>query len=126
MNPNSKASTVLAVAALCISAAAYAHHSTAMFDHSKQVTLDGTVKEFQFNNPHCFIQLLAVDSHGEQQEWSIELGAPAHLIRHGWTRNTVRPGDKLKMTINPLKDGNNGGLFVSATNAEGKDLGVQP
>lgn len=100
-----------------------AHHSFAMFDMQKQVSLTGTVKEFQFNNPHCFIQLM-VKGKGEPEEWSIEMGAPAHLIRQGWNPSTLKRGDKITVVVNPLNHGGNGGNYVSATNANGQRVGV--
>jgi hypothetical protein len=80
------------------------------------------VKEFQWNNPHCFIQLL-VPKGGARQEWSIEMGSPMHLLRHGFRPKTFNPGDKVTVVIHPMRDGSNGGDFVSATSADGTALG---
>lgn len=99
----------------------FAHHSQAMFDE-RTVMLSGTVKEFQFTNPHCYIQLL-VPTGGADEEWSIELGAPAHLIRGGWKPKTLKPGDKIVVVLNPLKDGNKGGHYQSGTWADGTAIG---
>jgi hypothetical protein len=103
----------------------FAHHSAAIFDHEKQVTLSGTVKEFQFTNPHCWIQLLVSAGDGTA-EWSIEMGSPAHLIRSGWKRNTLKPGDKITVLVNPLREGANGGGFVSAIGVDGNPIGTPP
>jgi hypothetical protein len=102
-----------------------AHHSVSMFDSEKSVTLSGTVREFQFTNPHCFIQLM-VPSEGGMVEWSVELASPAHLIRSGWKRNTLKAGDKITVIIRPARAGGNGGLFLSATGEDGKPIGVAP
>lgn len=105
-----------------------AHHSQAMFDADKKVTLSGTVKEFQFSNPHCYIQLLVPNqeqTQGGSEEWSIEMGAPAHVLRAGWKANTLKPGDKITVVINPLRDGGKGGHYMSATGADGKPFGPQ-
>jgi hypothetical protein len=110
------------IAALLTSASASAHHTFAMFDFSKSVTLAGTVKEFQWNNPHCFIQLL-VPKDGAMQEWSIEMGSPMHLLRHGLKPKTLSPGDKITVTLHPMRDGTNGGDFMSAIVADGTPVG---
>jgi Family of unknown function (DUF6152) len=114
---------LIASSALLIGPPVSAHHSAAMFDHQKQVTLSGTVKTFQFTNPHCWIQLLVSDA-GGTVEWSIEMSSPAHLIRSGWNRNTLRPGDKITVVIHPVREGSNGGSYVSATGADGKAIGA--
>ncbi|HEX3398424.1 MAG TPA: DUF6152 family protein [Steroidobacteraceae bacterium] len=107
-----------------MSAPAFAHHSVAMFDTQKQLTLSGTVRVFQFSNPHCFIQLL-VPNGSELVEWNIEMASPAHLIRNGWNRNTIKAGDKLIISINPARAGGNDGRFLSATR-DGTPIGAQP
>ena len=93
-----------------------AHHSFAMFDNKKEVTLDGTVKEFQWTNPHSWVQLIAKDpATGKDVEWSIEAGSPNGLARQGWSRHSAKPGDKASIVIHPLKDGSAGGSLVSLT-----------
>ena len=118
----------LAAVALAGALPVCAHHSQAMFDADKKLTLSGTVKEFQFSNPHCYIQLLVPTetNQGGSDEWSIELGAPAHLLRGGWKPKTLKPGDKITVIINPLRDGAKGGHYQSGTWADGKSLAVQP
>jgi hypothetical protein len=112
-----------ALASLALGSGAQAHHSFAMFDPDKNVTLSGTVRDFQFTNPHCWIQLLVPKPDStDTVEWSIEMSAPAHLVRSGWSRNTVKAGDKITVVIHPLKDGTQGGSFVSATAADGHAL----
>lgn len=103
---------------------AVAHHSAAMFDTQRHVTLTGTVREFQFTNPHCFIQLLVPNAQGLPEEWSIEMGAPAHLMRDGWKPHTLNPGDKITVTIFPTRDGSKGGNFESAVDTSGKPIGA--
>ena len=116
--------TMIGIALLAISTAAAAHHSTSMFDMEKAMTLTGVVKEFQFNNPHCFIQLLVPGEQGEV-EWSLEMGSPIHLVRSGWKRNTLKPGDRIQVLIHPVKEGSGAGQFVSVSYADGKPV-VQP
>ena len=111
--------TTLAVAALAATALtaapALAHHSFAMFDNTKNVTLEGTVKEFQWTNPHSWVQLMVKDPSGKEVEWSVEAGSPNGLSRQGWTRHAAKPGDKASIVIHPLKDGTAGGSLVSMT-----------
>ena len=110
--------------------AAQAHHSFAMFDMSKEVTVSGTVKQFQWTNPHSYIQLVVKNNRGEDEEWSLEMGAPVYLYNQGWRRSTVKAGDRLTVTIAPLRNGDKGGLLLKAVTADGKALGktaeVQP
>jgi hypothetical protein len=96
-------------------APALAHHSFAMFDSQKNVTLEGTVKEFQWTNPHTWIQIIVKDANGKDVEWSVEGGSPNGLARQGWSRLSLKPGDKASIVIHPLKDGTNGGSLVSAS-----------
>ncbi len=102
---------------------ALAHHSAAMFDQGRQITLSGTVREFQWTSPHCYIQLLASQEHTPAQEWSLEMGAPMYLYRLGWRPSTLKPGDKITVTLHPLRDGKRGGLLFKATTADGRVLG---
>jgi len=113
-----------AAAAVAVLAAgpAFAHHSFAMFDSAKNVELEGTVKEFQWTNPHSWIQLTVMEN-GKAVEYSIEGGSPNGLARRGWTRTSFKPGDKVTVTIHPLKDGSKGGSFVKAVKADGTTLG---
>ncbi len=104
-------------------ASASAHHSYAMFDRSRTVTLTGTIRQFQWTNPHSWIQIAAPDEAGVVSEWSVEMGSPFELLRVGWTPTTVKAGDKVSIQIHPVKDGSKGGGFVSGLDAEGHELG---
>ena len=111
----------LAAAASALALAAVptgAHHSFAMFDQSKTVTLKGQVAEFQWTNPHAFIELTV-----GTDRWSIELNSPNNLTRQGWRRSTLKPGDTVAVTINPLRNGKKGGLFNKVVLPDGKTLG---
>jgi hypothetical protein len=101
---------------------AVAHHSGAMFDDNKSITLQGTVKQYQWTNPHCWIQLVVPDQTG-MAEWSVEMGAPMELFRNGWRPGTLRAGDKITVVIHPMRDGSHGGLYVSAIAADGTPFG---
>jgi hypothetical protein len=118
--------TLLAVAAASLAAApALAHHSFAMFDNQKTMTLEGTVKEFQYTNPHSWVELLVKDDSGKDVQWDIEGGSPNSLARNGWKRTSLKPGDKAEVTIHPMKDGSNGGSLVSAA-VGGVQIGGPP
>ncbi len=101
--------------------ACLAHHSFAMFDMRQSLTLKGTVKQFQWTNPHCFIQVLVL-AEGATKEWSVELHSPGDMYRHGWRPGTLKPGDTVTVVIHPDRDGTTGGLFVSAIGPDGKSL----
>ncbi|HTI67123.1 MAG TPA: DUF6152 family protein [Caulobacteraceae bacterium] len=111
---------ILAGAAVALAAGpAMAHHSGAMFDSAKQVTLEGTIKEFQFTNPHSWIQLNVSDG-GKVTEWSLETGGVSGLYKRGIRASTLKPGDKVTIVVNPLKNGNAGGSVRTVTAADGK------
>ena len=111
-----------AAGALAVAASVFAHHSFAMFDQSKQVPLKGTVVEFQWTNPHAFIHIDVPNADGGTDLWKVELNSPNNLKRQGWKSSELKPGDKVTVVINPLRDGTKGGLFVSATLPDGKVL----
>ena len=105
----------------------HAHHSPAMFDFQKQMTLTGTVRLFQWTNPHSYIQLVVKPDDGPEQEWSLEMGTNVYLYNLGWRPSTVKAGDTLTVTVVPLRTGKPGaGLLVEAKTAEGKTLGANP
>jgi hypothetical protein len=98
-----------------------AHHSGAMFDDKKSVTLTGTVKAFQWTNPHCWIQVMVPAKDGPV-EWSVEMGAPFEVYRTGLRPTSLKAGDRVTVVIHPIRDGTRGGLYVSATGPDGKPL----
>jgi len=100
-----------------------AHHSFAAFDRKKEVTLTGVVKEVQWNNPHTWIQVTVTDEKGKSTEWGFECGSPNMMSRTGWTRNTLKSGDKVTVVGNPLKDGRPNAALVRVTLADGRVLG---
>jgi len=100
---------------------ALAHHSFAMFDQRKIMTLEGTVTEFQWTNPHTFIEM-DVPAAGRVVHWSIELNSPNNLRRQGWTRTSLKRGDRVTLRMNPLRDGKHGGLFLDVRLPDGRVL----
>jgi hypothetical protein len=113
-------------AALGLCGPALAHHSRAMFDTTKQIRLVGTIKDFQWTNPHCWIQVLVPDPANpaaDPVEWGVEMGAPVELMRKGWKPGSLHAGDKVTILINPLRDGQRGGLVLAVTGPDGKVIG---
>lgn len=98
-----------------------AHHSYAMFNASRTIKLHGTVRELQWTNPHCFLQVL-VPSAGATVEWSVQMDSPQAVYREGWRPGTLKPGDKISLVIHPTKDGSHSGRYVSGTGPDGKAL----
>ena len=92
-----------------------AHHSFGMFDTTKRVVVEGAMKAFQMVNPHSFLVLTAKDAAGKDVEWWIEAGSLVQLKRQGWTRQSVKAGDKVSLIINPLREDRPGGYLVQAT-----------
>jgi hypothetical protein len=114
----------IGVATSLMYATAFAHHSFAMFDQSKSLTLHGSVRDFRWGNPHVFIQLLAINDNGVQEEWSIEMTSPEHLARVGWRPGTLKAGDKITLVIHPMRDGVKGGQYLSGMGPGGPLLGT--
>jgi hypothetical protein len=109
--------------ALC-AAPAFSHHSFAMFDKNKTVELLGVVSRFEWTNPHSYI-VIAVTENGKTQEYTIETGAPGSLIRldERWRSDIIKPGDHIKIVMNPLKSGQPGGALVDLITPEGHVVG---
>ena len=91
-----------------------AHHSFAAFDMSKEQTITGVVSRFDWTNPHTFIWVDVTNEKGVVETWAIEGMSPNYLGRRGWSKNSVKPGDKITVSIRPLKEGKAGGMFIRA------------
>ena len=119
-----RALAVVGIATLAVYAIpAVAHHSFAMFDASKTVTLEGSVKEFQWTNPHAWILLNVANPQGQADVWAIELNGPSGLARDGWKPKTLTPGMSVSVMIHPLRDGTNGGQFLNVKLPDGSQMG---
>jgi hypothetical protein len=108
-------STLSAIVLIVVASSAWAHHSGAMFEPTKTIEFDGTVKEFQWTNPHSWLQILGADGKGGVEEWSLELGPLVGLARAGWKPRMLKPGDKVKVVFHPMRDGSRGGRLVTVT-----------
>jgi hypothetical protein len=112
---------ILFAVALFTGRPAAAHHSYSMFDASQRMTLSGTLRELQWTNPHCFLQVLVTHA-GITEEWSVQMDSPQVLYRRGWRPGTLKPGDKFSVVIAPTKDGSHSGRYVSGAGPDGKTL----
>jgi hypothetical protein len=118
------AAAAAVTAAFSSVAPATAHHSYTMFDLARETTVAGTVADFQWTAPHAWIELTVPTKRTASgvEVWSIEGMSPSYLARRGWTRKTLRPGDKVSIVIHPLKDGTHGGTAVRVTLQDGRIL----
>jgi hypothetical protein len=110
---------LIAAAIAALATPAFAHHSGAMFDATKTVTLEGTVKEFQYTNPHSWLQVMVPGPDGKAVEWGFEAEGPSTLLRAGIKAKTFMPGDKVTIVAHPMKDGRPAGALMSAIKADG-------
>ena len=101
---------------------AAAHHSFAMFDHARSLTLKGTVAKFQWTNPHAYIELDVPGADGKVAHYTIECTSINMLQRQGWRSNMIKAGDKVTAVISPLLDGQPGGLLLEVTLPDGRTL----
>jgi hypothetical protein len=114
--PNRFSRAILLAALIGAAPSAWAHHSFAMYEPTKTLTLKGTVKTFQWTNPHVVIWIVVQpEDGGAAQEWSIETTSPGVLTRGGWTRQSIKSGDRVSVTFSPLRDGSHGGGLNSVT-----------
>ncbi len=109
---------------LSFSELAYVHHSGALFDTTKQVTITGTVSDFIWENPHSSFKVSTEGPNGAFVVWAVEMGGPNNLVREGWKRTSIKEGDKVTVTVRPLRDGGYGGLYMGIVLADGKTLGI--
>ena len=114
------------MAAVLVATPAAAHHSFSMFDMTKRITLSGTVTEFQWTNPHCYIEIDVPGEGGAVKHWSVEMGSPSILKNSGWKFSSLRKGDKATLIVNPLKSGQDGAFLSTATLPDGQKLGNGP
>ena len=113
----------LGLAALLVVGTAFAHHSPIVFDRTKQVTLTGVVTEFRWGNPHSWIHLDVAGADGKVANWGIEMDPASHLAREGWKSTTLKVGDKVSVTVFPLRNDEKGGQYISVKLPDGSSLG---
>jgi len=115
---------VIALGVFLLAIPLYGHHGgTSLYDTSKEVTVEATVSEFQWTNPHVQIGLDAKDDKGKVTHWLLEASSPPVLVNRGWNRKSLQPGDIIKVSFNPSKRGGSVGRLVKLTKADGRELG---
>jgi hypothetical protein len=118
----------MAMGTLMVSASAPAHHSAAMFDINKCQTINGSIRNFQWMNPHSWVWITTPNGKGASDVWGFEIPAPSQLVALDahWAHNLLQKGDKVKISYSPLKDGRNGGLANAITLPNGKMMHGAP
>jgi hypothetical protein len=111
-----------AAAALAVAAPALAHHSFAMFDNSRSITLHGKVSKYQWTNPHAYLEVDADQPGGGTKHYTLEMTSINMMSRGGWTSRTVKTGDVVTVVVAPLRDGSHGGLFLDVRLPDGRTL----
>ena len=121
-------SAALAAGALfTLAAPALAHHSTAMFEWGKELPMkNATVEKWVWTNPHSFLYVLVKEKDGKEHRWAFEGMSPNHLVRYGWSKRSLEPGEKIDLTYYPLRDGRRGGFNVTVTKSDGTVLEQLP
>lgn len=107
---------------LVLAGPAQAHHSFAMFDKEKVVTVKGVVSKVEWKNPHVFVFIAVPDDNGGTTQYAIECNSPNVLMRTGWKAGTLKVGDSVSINLYPLRDGRPGGLLDTVTLANGETL----
>jgi len=111
-----------AVAALATPVPLAAHHGAATFDTANEVTLKGTVTEWTWFNPHCFLKFQVKDASGTVKTWAVEAGNPTDMAKRGWARTSFKAGDEVTVTLQPVKTGAPVGRIMSVVLANGQTL----
>jgi hypothetical protein len=112
----------LLVAVLAAPTAVAAHHGAASFDTTMEVTLKGTVTEWQWFNPHCFLKFDVKGEDSTVRNWAVEAGNPTDMTKRGWARNSFKPGDQVSVTLQPVKTGAPVGRIRSVVLADGREF----
>lgn len=109
-------------AAALLSAPAQAHHSAAMFDTTKVVTITGAIKDIKWTNPHVYLAVVSAGADGAQTIWSVECSPPSILVRRGWSAHSLKTGDTVTLKVNPLRDGGPAAYLLNVTTPSGAVL----
>ena len=116
---------LMAAVSLIAIAPLAAHHGAATFDTGKELTMDGSVTEWVWSNPHCFLKFDVTEKDGTVKHWTVETSNPPDMVNRGWTRRSFKPGDKVKVVVEPVKSGNPVGRLLTVTLADGKVLSTR-
>src|SRR5580765_2181933 len=118
--------SVVSAAALLFARPAHSHHSNVAYEVTKVITFTGVVKEFRWVNPHTWLHLMVDEANGGKVEWQVEGRAPGVLLRAGWTKASLKPGEKVTVDMSPAKDGTKVGIIARITKEDGTILSNQP
>ena len=110
------------LAVLALAAPVFAHHSFAMYDHTRTITIKGEVTKFQWTNPHAYLEVDVKQKDGTLKHYSIEMTSINMMQRLGWRSNMIKAGDLVKVTVSPLLNGEAGGLMLDVTLPDGRKL----
>ena len=113
---------IAAVVVLLVSVPLVAHHGAAALDTGKEITLKGTVTEWIWSNPHCFLQFDAKDDKGTVRNWAVETQNPTAMTQRGWSRTSFKAGDTVTVTLEPVKNGQPIGRILTVVLANGEKL----
>ena len=120
---NVKTTGLIAFALVAFATQALAHHSFAMFDHEKKITVSGTLKEFEWTNPHCWLHVAVTDAATSRTlDWAFEMGSIGQVAAQGWKGDSVKVGDKITIEAYPMKDGSRGGQYLAAQLSDGRSF----
>jgi len=110
---------------LAASVSAVAHHGAATFDTGKELVIEATVTEWVWSNPHCFLKFEAKDQNGTVRNWVVETSNPPDMVNRGWTRRSFKAGERVSVTVEPVKSGNPVGRLLQATFPDGRILSAR-
>jgi predicted extracellular nuclease len=116
---------LVAVGLLAVSVPLFAHHGNAAFDTGSKVTVKGTVTEWYWANPHCFLKFDVTDDKGSVVHWVAETSNPADMVNRGWAKQSLKPGEEVTVTMQVVKGGNPIGRVQQIVLANGRVLGTQ-
>jgi Family of unknown function (DUF6152) len=116
---------IAAMGILAGSGLALAHHGAATFDTGKELMLEGTVTEWVWSNPHCFLKFEAKDQSGSVRTWTVETSNPPDMVNRGWSRRSFKAGDRVTATVEPVKSGNPVGRLLQVKFADGRILSTR-
>ena len=116
---------IATIAVLTASAAVLAHHGAATFDTGKELTMQGTVTEWVWSNPHCFLKFDVMEKDGTVRHWTVETSNPPDMVNRGWSRRSFKGGEKVTVTVEPVKSGNPVGRLLTVTLPDGKVLSTR-
>ena len=118
-------SALMLLVAAAFSLPLFAHHGNAALDTTKKVTMKAVVTDWRWQNPHSILKFDVKDDSGNVVNWSAEINNPADMVERGWTARSIKIGDQITITVNPVKNGKPVGRIVQVVLPDGKILNTQ-